>query len=1320
MVGHGGPHIATRANSNSPAPTRARFLPGGFVALVLCLAAVFCCAPPAWAQSADLVVRLTWGGGTARQWRTSLRLSEGRFIAMQRLSLEADSPGSAVFTPAAIHISQLSPRAYDGLDLRVDAPLHANLIIDFSAENQPATTRQLTVPVRDLLDSFSEELDEQNNRLVIRRAPGDLLRMQFQRESLVFAPGELFQLEVVPHWTGITEAKLRCNLKLRAVENPDVALWNDSREITLQEGGSASPAGPFQVTMPAEEGVYEIVASLNQRRLTGAFAPKVHLERVLQFVVIDSRAAAPAADQAAWEQIDEIDPSKPNWRQRLPSLPKWKVLPAFDQGTLSDKAELVTQNGQTIVRLDPGGWQAYPLPTARIGKPHLLSVEYPADIGQTLGISIIEPNAAGQVVPIGLDSGVYMPGPATAGETNLRTHTIVFWPRTKNPLVLLTNRRDSEPAAFSRIRIMAGPDQLQPAAFAKPDGAERLLAAYFDKPLFPENFCAPEGLDAVTGRSLDDWTTFYEGGRRLAEYLKHAGYNGAVVSVLCEGSSIYPSNLLEPTPKYDMGVFFASGQDARRKDVLEMLLRIFDREGLKLVPAFQFAAPLPELELQLVRGGSEIEGIRLVDLQGLTWSQRHGTRRGLAPYYNPLDPRVQSAMRRVVGEVTQRYSQHAAFGGIALQMSPHGYVQLPDKRWGYDGRTIARFEQELQVQVPNANGNGLAERIIYLQTDGAPIWQQWRATQLAQFYGTIQQDLLSQRRDARLFLAGAELLTSRPVQEALRPSLPERAPIGEALLQLGIAPQLLADYPQIVLLQSQRVGPLVSLPAQAADVEWRTAPEVERFFADNSITGQLFYHEPLPLRLPAFDAVSPFGPENTETWIIAQLSPWSYYSRQRIVHSLATADANVLMDGGWMIPLGQEDELRNVLELYRRLPVGKFRKVELTRADGSMQPVTVRTLSRGDQTFIYMVNDSPWPVSISLELKVPPGTRIASLTSRPVPSLVTQEGRSQWNVTLPPYEVAGGVLGSPNAKVEMCRVHVDEAVKQNLMDQIHGVKARITALDKHVPLPVLENPGFEQAESGDSPTGWTHARGQGIKISVDSQQPHSGSRSLRMQSSGPVAWVRSAPFAPPTTGRLSIYVWLRVANKEQQPPLRLAVEGTLDGQPYKNSVSVGQGKDTSPIEPGWGVQGYLAQLDNLPLTGLSDLRIAFDMMGPGEVWIDDVEVHDLWFLPNEQNELTKRAAVAQFQLEEGNLSDCLRYLEGYWPRFLMRYVPLDTLLVSEAPAAQSATAAPPVASNAASSAPAEAKEAVSADASGEKQDRSRWGRLRSVLPKWPF
>ena len=45
--------------------------------------------------------------------------------------------------------------------------------------------------------------------------------------------------------------------------------------------------------------------------------------------------------------------------------------------------------------------------------------------------------------------------------------------------------------------------------------------------------------------SVDDWRTFQEGGTRLVEYLNHVGYNGLMLSVLADGSTIFPTKTLE-------------------------------------------------------------------------------------------------------------------------------------------------------------------------------------------------------------------------------------------------------------------------------------------------------------------------------------------------------------------------------------------------------------------------------------------------------------------------------------------------------------------------------------------------------------------------------------------------------------------------------------------------------------------------------------------------------------------------------------------------------------------------------------------------------
>ncbi len=126
-----------------------------------------------------------------------------------------------------------------------------------------------------------------------------------------------------------------------------------------------------------------------------------------------------------------------------------------------------------------------------------------------------------------------------------------------------------------------------------------------DRPLLAENFSGEEALDAWIGRTLQDWKTFHQAGTRLVNYLRYAGYNGLVLTVAADGSAIYPSAVLEPTPRYDTGVFFSSGQDPQQKDVLEMLLRLMDRENLQLIPSLEFATPLPALEALRRRGGAE-------------------------------------------------------------------------------------------------------------------------------------------------------------------------------------------------------------------------------------------------------------------------------------------------------------------------------------------------------------------------------------------------------------------------------------------------------------------------------------------------------------------------------------------------------------------------------------------------------------------------------------------------------------------------------------------------------------------------------------------
>ena len=61
-------------------------------------------------------------------------------------------------------------------------------------------------------------------------------------------------------------------------------------------------------------------------------------------------------------------------------------------------------------------------------------------------------------------------------------------------MLLLTNRRDrSAGAVYGKIRVLAGWERLPAAAVSQPRLGQRLVAAYFDRPLIPEKLRRQRG-----------------------------------------------------------------------------------------------------------------------------------------------------------------------------------------------------------------------------------------------------------------------------------------------------------------------------------------------------------------------------------------------------------------------------------------------------------------------------------------------------------------------------------------------------------------------------------------------------------------------------------------------------------------------------------------------------------------------------------------------------------------------------------------------------------------------------------------------------------
>jgi hypothetical protein len=1111
---------------------------------------------------------------------------------------------------------------------------------------------------------------------LVMRAPGDALRVRLNRDSLVFAPGETFQAVIEPHALPTTEGG-RARLKIQLLGGGK-EIWSQQHEVRADHEAKI----PLEIPLPREEGVYDVViAAVNNPHWSQAVRQPLNwkrtiAERRVQLLVLSSqRLAAPRGDRD-FTPLVEIDPANPRWFEKLNKLPQLQLaknrLPRLWKGPLGNGCAQIQQHPLgDVVRLRPNvespdvSWEAYWLPIVQPGRPHVLEVDYPSDVSQTLGVSVVEPNAAGAMMPISVDSGVDCEAASdgTGASPQWRRHRLIFWPRTNSPLLLITNGRDRAPACYGKIRVLSGSDRLPQALPDRGATNGRLLAAYMDRPLIPENFAGSESLDSWSGRSLDDWWTFYESGSRLTNYLHHAGYNGLMLAVLADGSTIYPSRLLAPTPRYDTGAFFSTGQDPVRKDVLEMLLRLFDREGLQMIPTVEFAAPLPELESLRRAGGPEAEGVEWIGPEGLAWCDATPAQRGLAPYYNILHPRVQQAMLGVLQELAKRYAQHPSFRGLGVRLSADGYAQLPGPDWGLDDATIARFERDAKLRIPGEGSQRFAQRAAFLaQEPQRRTWLEWRAAQLAAFYRRAQELLASVRPDSCLYLGGAGMFSGADLEAELRPTLPRKINLADTLLRVGINARYYQDQPRrLVLLRPDRISPRTDLSARAIDLELGQLSEVDRYFRGNGVSGSLFFHPPREVRIESFDAKSPF--KSSETWLISQPTPSGDENRRRFVHSLATLDAQIMIDGGWLLPMGQEDSVRDLAAAYRALPPIRFHTVGERSATDLTMPVVFRAAAHQGRTYLYAVNDTPFSVTARLRVEAQPGCRMDELSGNRKIAPLQADGAAgtSWEVSLAAYDLVAVQFSEPNVRFSNPQTAWPGGVDAAMSSRIRQLGVRAAALRNPPPLDVLANPGFERPASGDGPVpDWTAATRNGASVHLDKTQPHGGKQSVRLASTGTVACLVSRPLSIHSTGRLSMSVWLRVADVNHQPPLRLAIEGKHQGRDYYRFAPVGQpvapGQPSAPLASEW--KQYVFQVDDLPLEGLSPLRVRFDLMGAGEVLIDDVQVFELAFSKPELLELSKLITLADVKRQNGQIGECLRLLDGYWPKFLEENVAL--------------------------------------------------------------
>jgi hypothetical protein len=1045
----------------------------------------------------------------------------------------------------------------------------------------------------------------------------------------------------------------------------------------------------FEVSLPDAAGVYDVEleaverGSLRWSRLLAA--------RTVQIAVVTAAAAQPPSTDA-WKTVYDLDPGSPRLHERLrrlpgvplpavplPSIPMPPVsLPKLPGVSLPDVTAMVPRlsgllaHGHStavphplgpMLRLPPAGdepsWEAIVIAGVQPGMPLAVEVEYPVDQEAVLAVAVLEADAAGAAVEARHAGGVTVRRGLAAGPPRLGVHRFVFWPTTRQPVLVIAN-----PAAtatlFGHVRVSAGPARL-PIAPERPGtgagltvaGGGRRTFAMLDGPHLVRDFGGEARPLVGRGRSASDWGTHVDAVRHAAEAIRAQDARGGMVTVFADGAAAWPSELTRDAAAWDFAARVDGDQPAAR-DLLTTLVRGFESHGLAVIPAFAFDAPLVALESLLATPGCP-PGIACVGEDGRPRLTHLG---GL--HYNALDPRVQQAVTQVVVEAAGRLRGSRAVEGFAIHLAREGWLHLPGVATGLDDATFARFAAALPEPIDTQQGAGrFAARARLVEGPLRSAWLAWRCGEIAGFHARLAESLAAIDDRWRLhvvpttlFVDEADAADEADAVDGADDGDGARDLVREAGLDPGAVPRESAD--RLVFVVPHVCSAAGDLRDRAACSAANRSPAVAAAAARATHRGAAILGRPLPLDLSEVVSHGPFGTATLTGPVIARPM---VADDGPLAESLARCDAEVVFDTRLREGLAAGE----ARWAWESLPGAACEPVVATPG-----PVVIRACRTAGVARLMLVNPSAVPVHASLTLGARPSAVVDAVANVSLPL----DGAGQVGVALAAHGVRT-LLVDGHAAVTNVRLAYPEDAARDVAARVAKLQRRRAVLETPVPLEVLDNPGFELG-AFDTPgrpaasiAGWevVEPRRGRLAVVAGTADAAVAGRGLAFSSLNGLATLRSNPFAPPRTGRISVAAWLRVTG-DVQPPLRMAVEGVQGDREFYRFAAVGGLAGGRPLTPQWA--RYVLQVDALPALGLDSLRVRFDLLGPGGVEIDDVQVFDLAFDESQRSRISAAVSMLEHRSASGDVGGCLAAFDDYWPAFLERHVPDAVVEAAEA------------------------------------------------------
>jgi hypothetical protein len=194
---------------------------------------------------------------------------------------------------------------------------------------------------------------------------------------------------------------------------------------------------------------------------------------------------------------------------------------------------------------------------------------------------------------------------------------------------------------------------------------------------------------------------------------------------------------------------------------------------------------------------------------------------GKDPVYNPLDPRVQQAVKNQFAELMYRYGDEPALTGVTLNTVRHSIFAFGSIESGYNDVNLRCFQEDTGIAIPvdMRSRYRFAKSYQWLMANAREEWIAWRCRKLRQFYKELAGILTAKRPELTLGLVIFAAESARASADYLAP---EYAVLQVAREQ-GIDPSLYVSDPEIVIRYSM-------VPA---DLRWRRGHGRELFAVED-------------------------------------------------------------------------------------------------------------------------------------------------------------------------------------------------------------------------------------------------------------------------------------------------------------------------------------------------------------------------------------------------------------------------------------------------------------------------------------------------------